>query len=316
VLLWWSSGLGEEQHFEEPAIEAPAPTPEPGFDAPVAGSPPAYRPDGYCTPDICCDCPDDPMFRFRGGLSYYDHPRIDSKIGATYGLDGLLPMTEIAGGYAAAKANHVSGGSQYYTSLGLYKMADACDESAWGRVGGAIFYDYFTDSRAGDIDLTMCRLYIGTAISETWSVGLRHIEPGDDDRGSAFFGGGGTANFYISESDAVYASGYVGDSLLTLAIGYRERPNTAFLEAALRRPLAANFYGFVDTHYEERGDWAAITGFEFRFGPGGSGCHSCCRTPWDDPTIAESFNWGEAKTFGSAVDVNNKSDGPDEYELR
>ena len=248
--------------------------------------------------------PLDQLFRLRGGLSYYDHSNIDSKAGGTYGLDGVLPMTGDTGGYAAAKANHVSGGSQYYTSLGLYKMADICDDS-FGRVGGAFFYDYFADSR-GDIDLTMYRFYLGYAVTEDWSVGLRHIEPGEDDTGAI-------GSFFITQSTAVYASGYVDDTLLTAAFGYRDDANTTFLEAAVRTPVACNLYAFVDTHYEDRGTWVALTGLEFRFGPGGSGCgcnscRRCCRTPWDDPTIAESFNWGEAKTFGAAVDVDDEDD--------
>jgi hypothetical protein len=229
-------------------------------------------------------------------------------------------MTDAAGGYAAAKANHVSGGSQYYTSIGMYRTANPCADSAWDCFGGAVFYDYFTDSRP-DIDLTMYRLYIGAAMTENWSLGWRHIEPGDDDDG-AIIGGGGIGTYYISQSDALYASGYVDCNLLTVAVGHREDPSTVFLEAAVRRPVRSNLYAFVDTHYEARGAWAAVTGLELRFGPGGgscgNGCGCCRRTPWDDPTIAEAFNWGEAKTFGSAVDVDaergysfRSEDGPE-----
>ncbi|MCA9118383.1 MAG: hypothetical protein KDA79_25135, partial [Planctomycetaceae bacterium] len=43
--------------------------------------------------------PTDQLLRLRGGLSYFDAPGIDAKVGGTYGLDGIVPLTATFGGY-------------------------------------------------------------------------------------------------------------------------------------------------------------------------------------------------------------------------
>ena len=255
--------------------------------------------------------PTDQLLRLRGGLSYYDHPRADSKVGGTYGLDGIVPLSESFGGYGAGKLNHFSGGTQSYASIGLYRMASACADHGLDRVGGGVFYDWFSDSRGNDLDLTMYRFYLGYAVTENWSVGVRYIEPGEDEDNPLYFRSnsqGAIGDFYMTQEVATYLSGYVGENLVSLALGYRDQANTTYVDASLRRPVARNLNAFIDTHYEDRGGWAVITGLEFRFGRGGSscGCGPRVRTPWDDPTIADAFNWGEARTMGTVVNVDEK----------
>ena len=255
--------------------------------------------------------PTDQLLRLRGGLSYYDHPKADSKVGGTYGLDGIIPLTESFGGYGAGKLNHISGGTQSYASIGVYRMASPFADHGLERVGGGAFYDWFSDSRGEDLDLTMYRFYLGYAVTENWSVGVRYIETGEDENNPLYFRGnnqGAVGNFYMTQEAAAYLAGYIGENLVNVAVGYRDKINTTYVDLSLRRPVGENLYAFVDTHYEDRGGWAAITGLEFRFGRGGSscGCGHRTRTPWDDPTIADAFNWGEARTMGTVVDVNEQ----------
>ena len=260
--------------------------------------------------------PTDQLFRLRGGLSYYDSPGRDAKVGGTWGLDGIIPLSETFGGYGAGKMNHFSGGTQYYVSGGLYKMADPWSDGLLDRIGGAALYDWFSDSRGTGLDLSMYRFYLGYALSENWSVGARYITPGDGDTNPLFYNNvtaGTTGNFQLDESVAGYLSGYMGQNLVSVAVGYRDSVDTVFIDASIRRPIARNLYVFADTHYEDRGGWAAITGLEFRFGPGGGsdcGCGRRLRTPWDDPTLFDAFNWGEARTMGTNVTTQENGPAP------
>ncbi|MCA9118384.1 MAG: hypothetical protein KDA79_25140, partial [Planctomycetaceae bacterium] len=152
--------------------------------------------------------------------------------------------------------------------------------------------------------------------TENWSVGARYIEPGDGDTNPLFHSGNAaaaTGTFQLDQSVAGYLAGYLGENLINVAVGYRDSVDTVFIDASIRRPIGRNLYAFADTHYEDNGGWAAITGLEFRFGPGGGadcGCGYRTRTPWDDPTISDAFNWGEARTMGSQATVQPNTPAP------
>ena len=143
--------------------------------------------------------------------------------------------------------NHISRGTQFLGTVGLYRTANADSCEIQDRIGFAAHFDQFTDTRGNDLYLSQFRLQIGTPISPNWSVGLRYTEPVSEDVNPIFFTDSSlTGNFEVSQTFAGFLSGYWSDNLLTFMVGHREHPNSTFIDAAARRPLGGNLYVFVD----------------------------------------------------------------------
>ena len=276
-------------------------------EAPVPPAAPALQGSAFADA-LACDggCADLVYpIRFRGAFSYYSVPLVETKLGGTYGIDTIHQVTSRCGFYGAAKVNHVRAGTQLLASGGLYKMADPCACELVDRIGYVAIVDYFDDSRQSDLEFTQLRMQVGVPLNCDWSAGVAYTQPFDDEAMPLLFlNNGGVLE--PTEFVAGYVSGYAGDHLVYAAAGYREVSDTMYFDASIRTPCRGNVFRFVDAHYEERGRWIALVGLEYRFGTGG--CGSSCAwnrnhcSPWDDPTIAEAFNSGEAKTWGRDID--------------
>jgi len=272
--------------------DAPTPDPaeEPLFDGDVCGG-------GVCGED-CCD-PVHP-YRIRGAMSYFTVPNVETKIGGTYGIDTVYATTDRCGLYGAGKLNHFQGGTQVLASGGWYRMSDRAGCGILDRVGYSAIVDYFDDSRQNNLDFGVLRLQAGIPVGCDWALGVSYVKPFYERPTQLLFLPGGGV---LQPTDHLsgFASGYVGDHLIYTAAGYRDSSSTFVFDASIRRPCRGNMFTFVDAHYEGRGKWVTLVGLEYRFGAAGcsSGCWSrneC--SPWDDPTVAQSFNSGEAMTWG------------------
>ena len=106
-------------------------------------------------------------------------------------------------------------------------------------------------------------------------------------------------------------SGYVNNNLVTLAGGYNDERDSVIAQLSVRHPVNERLYTFIDAYYEDEGHWAGVVGIEIRFRPNGCygrrGANGCgirnMASPWDDPTIAQAFNYGEGRFWMNDVDV-------------
>lgn len=257
----------------------------------------------------------DYQFRFRGGMTYLNAP-LESHVGGTYGLDGVLPISEQFGLYGAGRVNQFSGGTQLLGTVGAYKLSDPCGCTLADRLGAAVMFDHFTDSRGDDLNISRLRAQIGYALSCDTAIGVTYSTPLEDDDDLLFLAGGGIGPYSIVETIGGFVSTYVGDHLATLGVGYRDDdPTSIYVDLSVRSPLSGdNLYGYADVWYlESDSSWSVWLGLEYRFGPATRGCGGCSseyvvrgqsggrRGVWDDPTISNAFNHGENRTWNETA---------------
>lgn len=276
------------------------PAQEPVYFQPVAPVDPYAAP--TCPPEACpepvehtsfWDLADEELVRFRGGLTYLDR-RTESHLGGTYGLDGILPLDQTFGIHWAARVNQFSGATQLEGTLGLYKTSDL---ASGDPIGATVFYDAFTDSRGDDFYLGTLRGQVGYAVSEIAAVGVTWTTGVNEEDNVPALIGNGIASYHGVDFGSVFVSRYFGEQLAQLGVGYREDPDSVFIDLSYRRPIIDDrTYFYAHCNYvEDSGAVASWVGIEFRFGRGSSRCGegSWRRGVWDDPTIANAFNWGE-----------------------
>lgn len=234
------------------------------------------------------------LTRVRGGFTQVNKTT-DSHIGGTYGLDGLVPAGEDHGVHWAARVNQFSGGTQYQGSLGAYERSYSTGDVR-DRFGASIIVDVFHDSRVSDMWLTQIRGQLGVATSETSALGVAFTTPLNDDRSGL---GPGPAIRPTTAVDSIGA--YITEELMNCQvqanIGYREKPNSAYVDFSVRRALVGEkCFAYASTNYiMDRGQFGTWIGVEYRLGGReiGCGCEQVRRGAWDDPVIYNSFNYGE-----------------------
>jgi|GEM_PF-2014638 len=237
---------------------------------------------------------DESLMRFRGGVTSANKS-FESHVGGTYGLDGVIPVDDVFGLHWAGRINQFSGATQYLTSFGAYKRSDANGDA----LGASLIVDVFHDSRVSDLWLSQLRGQVGVATSEDSAIGVAFTTPlGDARENQLFVPGNPVGSYTAAESVGMYATRYIDDYLMQANVGYRKYPNSVYVDLAVRRPIVNNkVFAYASTNYiAENGQWSSWVGLEFRLG-GGDDCDSCTptrrREVWDDPTIFNSFNYGE-----------------------
>lgn len=255
---------------------------------------------GHCVRDTCgesgawgCDDSTDHLVRFRAGLTQVNKV-FESHVGGTWGLDGVVPVDDHHGAHWAARVNQFSGGTQYQGSLGGYERS-APGGDGRDRFGASVIVDLFHDSRVNDMWLTQLRGQAGVALSATSAVGVAFTVPLNDER-SGIPPGFPWATTAV-DSVGAYATEELMNCQVQAGAGYREKPNSAYLDLAVRRRLAGdNLFAYASTNYiADRGQFGTWIGIEYRLGGSdhGCGCECARREAWDDPVIWNSFNYGE-----------------------
>lgn len=246
--------------------------------------------------------------RLRGALSHYDINDVEAQTGGTWGVDGILPVGDQLGAYGAYKLNFFDDGHQTLASGGAYRQAVADGLTLLDRIGVAAVYDYFSDSRGIDLDLTQLRYQIGYLFAPNWAAGFRGSFGIEDEINPLFFNPdaapGATALFKASDFLGGFVTGYFGSTMVDFGVGRRDWISGDATEfgLAVREQLTPRLFGYIDTSYATHGSWMAFAGLEFRFGAVKTALSpkevaAPRRMAWDDPTIATIFNSGEAKTF-------------------
>ncbi|MCO8122158.1 hypothetical protein NHH03_10450 [Stieleria sp. TO1_6] len=242
--------------------------------------------------------------RFRGGLTYLNR-RSESHLGGTYGLDGIVGLTDRVGAHWATRVNQFSGATQLQGTLGLYRTSDSSGDML-DRIGTTILLDGFHDSRGDDFFLSQVRGQMGYAISEDSALGMTFTAPLSDEDNTQVIPGGGTGSHTSVKSVGVFVAQYFGDNLLQLNVGHRELPDSFFVDAAVRKPILSDrvfLYG-SGNYVENTSAFAVWAGLEIRFGKRACGCDSRpgVRSVWDDPTISNAFNYGENSFWHNTSD--------------
>ena len=247
------------------------------------------------------------LLRARGGMTYLNRTS-ESHVGGTYGLDGILPLSESLGGHAAARVNQFSGGTQLQGTVGAYRSASLWGGGTLDRIGGSVLIDLFGDLRGSDVFLSQLRAQAGYAVSADTAVGVTLTHPLNEDRDPLFLVPGmPNGTFRTVTSGGVFVSQYLGDHLAIANIGVREDPDSLYIDAAIRTPLIGDsLFAYANGNYiAQSGDFSSWVGLEFRFGRSSRGGHARgVRSVWDDPTIANSFNYGENSFWHNTRDTN------------
>ena len=260
------------------------------------------------------------LVRFRGGSTYLNN-NIESHVGGTYGLDGVVPISEEFGIHWAGRANQFSGGTQFLTSLGAYKRSDSSGDLS-EAIGASVVADLFTDSRVSDLWLAQLRGQVGVATSEDSAVGAAFTLPLNDNHSNQFWVPGNPIGPYSAvESAGLYATQYLDDYLAQVNIGYRKAPNSLYVDLSVRKPIVENkVFGYANTNYvEETGRWGAWVGVEVRLGGDGNASGGTRRREvWDDPAIFNTFNYGENSFWHNTTEHRTQGQGgpPPEEEGR
>ncbi len=238
----------------------------------------------------------DRLMRFRAGFTQVNKS-IESHVGGTWGLDGVVPVDDECGVHWAGRVNQFSGGTQYLGSLGAYERSRSAGDLQ-DRFGVSAIVDLFHDSRVSDLWLTQIRGQAGFRMSDTSAVGVHFTAPLNDNRSNQIPAPGSI----IWPNTAVDSIGaYVTEELmqcqLQASLGYREKPNSTYVDFSVRRPLAGdNVFAYASTNYiAERGQFGTWVGVEYRLGRRevDCGCECFRREVWDDPVIYNTFNYGE-----------------------
>jgi len=269
---------------------------------------PAGEPEVLTTDESTLFAPLPFHLRLRGGLSHYDINDVEVQTGATWGVDTAVPLTETFGAYGAYKLNHFDGEYQTFISGGGYRQSTEDGSSLFDRIGAALLYDYFSDSRGDDFEVAQLRYQAGYLFAPGWAAGLRGSFSVEDEVNPVFYrpdaDGDVTQLFELRDSAGLFLTGYLGSTMVDLGVNWRDRitADTVEFGALVRQPLRENLFAYIDTSYASHGSWMGLLGIEFRFGgpvaaPTPKASLDSRRSPWDDPTIATIFNSGEAKTF-------------------
>ncbi len=110
----------------------------------------------------------------------------------------------------------------------------------------------------------------------------------------------------------VFVSHYIGELLTYANLGYREEPDSLYLDVAVRTPLVGDrVFAYANANYvEQTGDFSSWVGVEIRFGRSSRGAWTGrIRGVWDDPTIANSFNYGENSFWHNTNDPRAPAGG-------
>lgn len=230
------------------------------------------------------------LTRFRGGMTQINK-LFESHVGGTWGLDGILPTDDVHGMHWAGRVNKFSGGTQYQGSLGVWRRSDAPNSDLDG-FGASLIADLFHDTRAAGLWLGQLRGQAGIATSDTSAVGVLFTTPLNQKAGLL----PAWPHTAVSSAGA-YVSQEIFNCQVQTAVGYRNRPDSLYVDLAIRRALVGDtLFAYASTNYVAEGDWfGSWIGFEYRLGRRRNGCGSegSRREVWDDPVIFNSFNYGE-----------------------
>ena len=271
-------------------------TGEPTLHQPVSFEQVFNRSDNHCSlSGRSCLCEQD-LLRIRGGMTYLNR-RSESHVGGTYGLEGILPFSDTWGAHAAARVNQFSGGTQVLGTIGGYRASNTRSGSGLDRIGATVLVDVFGDSRGGDVLLSQLRAQAGYAISDNTAAGVTMTTPMNKDSEPLFLGPGSLSGKRRAvNTGGLFVSHYIGEHLTYANVGYREDPDSLYIDAAFRTPLVGDkVFAYANGNYiANSGDFASWVGLEIRFGRSSRGMRSGrARGVWDDPTIANAFNYGE-----------------------
>jgi hypothetical protein len=205
--------------------------------------------------------------RFRGGTSYLDD-EIDDTPGGTYGLDMALRLAGQTNAYGAATYTHLSGGTQFFGTLGLFRQGDSCG-GVLDRASGGVLFDQLADTRFDDpIYVSQLRYFLGFALSERLGAGVTYCDPVQSDASRVAFGGFSSAVFAPAETVEAYLSTCWGPHQVTATLGSRFGPDETVAGLLLRHRLSNNVMASANLSTVGGDLWACVLGLEWQFGGG------------------------------------------------
>lgn len=298
----WNPSLFDLMRLAVAAVSVLTLSAQPG----VAGEPTLHQPvsfeqvfnhgDSSCSLSGRSGGCEQDLLRIRGGMTYINR-RSESHVGGTYGLEGILPLSDTYGGHAAARVNQFSGGTQVLGTIGGYRTSNTRSGSGLDRIGATVLVDVFGDFRGGDAFLSQLRAQAGYAVSDDTAAGVTMTTPLNKDSEPLFLGPGSLSGKRRAvNTGGVFVSHYFGEHLTYANVGYREDPDSLYIDAAIRTPLVGDkVFAYATGNYiANSGDFESWVGLEVRFGRSSRGMRSGrARSVWDDPTIANAFNYGE-----------------------
>ncbi len=261
----------------------------------------------------------DSAARFRGGFSYLDD-EVDDTPSGTYGLDMALRLAGQTSAYGAATYSHLSGGTQFFGTVGLFRQGDPCG-GALDRTSGGILFDQLADTRFDDpIYVSQLRYFLGFALSEQWGAGVTYSDPVQGDNSRVAFGGFSSAGFTPAETVEAYLSTWWGPHQVTATLGSRFGPDETVAGLLLRHRLSKNVTASVNLNTVGGELWACVLGLEWQFGGGRYGAHGYASSdsqgkvvraqgdsglgnPYRDPSLGPNLNYGP-ELFSSRLSVS------------